>query len=617
MSRFPKSLLCAAAISALPLGAAPATAQTIDRIVAFGDSYADDGNLFELLGIPRPAVYANGRFSNGTNFVDTLSQILAVPVDNFAIGGAFTGNGNINGPGIPGFVTEYQSFLAGGGPAAFPRVNGRFAPNDLVVVSVGGNDARAYERSLGLTPTAAQIATLNAGAPAQAAQRVAEATTGLNALVGAGARNITFLVGDVGRLPEVRGLPVAAVGTTYANAFNAGIQSSLREIASRGVIVNYLDLSQIGNVVEANLSAFNLTSAGACPIACVTTDPSLLDRYLFYVDQLHLTSRGFEIVGQYAARQLEAPLHFQAQTDAALLAATSFGSTLSGRLDLSAARGGGDGDGLHFFIAGNSASRDFGRSDTNLGYELDTFGVTAGAEYDRGGAIFGAALNWSKPEGNMATGTGAVRTEARQIGVYGAWAGGGAFVQAWAGMGWLDMETSREAVIDTISGEADGTSVTAGGKAGFLLDAGAVHVGPVVGIHYAKAEIDGFTETGDPVLTLNVEEQDLKALVGSAGVEMRGEFDSGGLAVRPYLSLTAEKDFEGDGRVIRYAGTAAPGIVNSFVLPGRSKHAYGRVTGGASLSLGGAVSLQLQGSTSFEQEGSEDMGGLVALKLGF
>jgi outer membrane lipase/esterase len=46
-----------------------------------------------------------------------MAQILNVPVDNFAIGGAFTGNGNINGPGIPGFVTEYQSFLAGGGPA--------------------------------------------------------------------------------------------------------------------------------------------------------------------------------------------------------------------------------------------------------------------------------------------------------------------------------------------------------------------------------------------------------------------------------------------------------------------------------------------------------------------
>ena len=184
--RLSQLLRCAVGSAAL-IASAPSSAQSVDRIVAFGDSYADDGNLFELLGIPRPAAYPNGRFSNGTNFVDTMAQILNVPVANFAIGGAFTGNGNINGPGIPGFVTEYQSFLAGGGPAAFPRVTGKFSPTDLAVISIGGNDARAYERSLGLNPTSAQIAGLIAGAPAQAQVRVAEATAGLNALVNAGA----------------------------------------------------------------------------------------------------------------------------------------------------------------------------------------------------------------------------------------------------------------------------------------------------------------------------------------------------------------------------------------------------------------------------------------------
>ena len=89
----------------------------------------------------------------------------------------------------------------------FPRSPARFDANDLVVVSIGGNDARAYERSLGLNPSAAQISGLIAGVPAQAATRVTEATAGLTALVNAGARNITFLAGDVGRLPEVAGLP--------------------------------------------------------------------------------------------------------------------------------------------------------------------------------------------------------------------------------------------------------------------------------------------------------------------------------------------------------------------------------------------------------------------------
>ncbi|MEJ7777657.1 MAG: hypothetical protein WKF52_09820 [Sphingomicrobium sp.] len=65
-----------AASFGLAVAATPASAQHIDQIVAFGDSYADDGNLFELIGIPCPSVYSTGRFSGGTNYVDTLSQIL-------------------------------------------------------------------------------------------------------------------------------------------------------------------------------------------------------------------------------------------------------------------------------------------------------------------------------------------------------------------------------------------------------------------------------------------------------------------------------------------------------------------------------------------------------------
>lgn len=611
--------LCAVASIALP-GATPAAAQSVDNIVAFGDSYADDGNFFQLIGIAPPLAYPDGRFSNRTNFVDTMSQILNVPVDNFAIGGAFTGPGNTgihninDNPaaplGIPGFQAEIGSFLAGGGPAAFPRVSGSFDANDLVVVSIGGNDARFYQFSGGTV----------AGAPAAAAISVAEATGGLNALVNAGARNITFLAGDVGRLPEVRGTPVAAIGSAFATSFNNGMQASLADMAADGVIVNYLDLNKIGDVVEANLSAFGLTSAGACPIACATTDPALADKFLFYVDQIHLTAAGFAIVGRYAVRQLEAPLHFQAQTDVGLETARAFGSTLLGRLDLSDARRDADTeDGLSFYVTGSFAGRNYERSATNLEYDVDAPGVTAGVEYNLGnGAMLGAAANYTRAKAKAVIGNGTARAEAWQAGLYGGWAGaGGAFIEGYAGYGWLDLDTGRDAVIDRIRGETDGHAVTAGAKAGYLFGLGGVKLGPVIGLHYAKAELDGYTETGDPVLTLNVDDQDVKALVGSAGIEARATWDVGGLAVTPYATVAAEKDFEGDGRVIRYAGTAAPTIVNSFVLPDRSKDAYVRLGGGVNFALGGGLALQVNGTATVSQDGGDDFAGFAGLKLGF
>ena len=73
--------LMSASLVALAAAPAPAFAQHIDRIVAFGDSYADDGNLFQIVGITPPIVYSTGRFSGGTNYIDTLSDILNVPVE--------------------------------------------------------------------------------------------------------------------------------------------------------------------------------------------------------------------------------------------------------------------------------------------------------------------------------------------------------------------------------------------------------------------------------------------------------------------------------------------------------------------------------------------------------
>ena len=612
-----KLLLCASAAAAALTIATPASAQRIDRIVAFGDSYADDGNLFELLGIPRPAVYSNGRFSNGTNFIDTMGTNLGVPIQNFAIGGAFAGNGNINGPGIPGFVTEWQSFLAGGGPAAFPRTTGRFEPTDLLAISIGGNDARAYERSLGLNPTAAQISTLIAGAPAQAALRVAETTTGLNALVNAGARNITFLAGDVGRLPEVVGLPVAAVGSAYASAYNQGMQASLANLANQGVIVNYVDLNKVGDVVAANLSAFGLTSAGACPVACVTTNPELLDRYLFYVDNVHLTSAGFAIVGRYAIAELAAPLHLQAQADVGLQTVSSFGNTMLGRLDLSNSRFGAASDRpLNFYVSANTATSSRPATMMSLGYELDTTGGSAGLEYDVGnGAMIGAAVNYSKGEANMPETGGRAETRAWQAGLYAGWAGGGAFVQGYVGYGWLDFDITRNGVISELAASPSANAITAGGQAGYLFGMGGLRVGPVIGVRYADVDLDGYTEAGDPVLTLNVEEQDATSLIGSAGIELRGDMEVGGLAVRPYAQAAVEREFEGDARTVRYALTAAPGIVNQWNLPARSDDIYGRITGGVNLTLSGALSLQLQASTSISQDEGNDTSGFVALRL--
>src|SRR3954463_15930776 len=239
------ALLCALLTSGaaiVPL--ADARAQTVfGAIQAFGDSYADTGNLFKILGVPNPVQYPTGRFSGGTNFVDTTSALLGIPQNNFAIGGATSGTTNVVGPGIPGFTQEWQGFVAAGK---------KIAPSDLVEISIGGNDARAYYQTGGTL----------AGVPVAATLSANQALAGINALVGAGARNIVFTTGDVSGLPEAPGTPAAAIGSAFSQNYNAQMQAALAAIARSGVRVEMVDVGLIGNLVKANPARYGVANTG-------------------------------------------------------------------------------------------------------------------------------------------------------------------------------------------------------------------------------------------------------------------------------------------------------------------------------------------------------------------
>ncbi len=610
-----RRLIALSLLAASALTATPAAAQRIDHIVAFGDSYADDGNAFQLGGID-PAttvVYTTGRFSGGTNYVDTLGSLLNVSIDNFAIGGAKADNTNTSSPFLPGLTFEVTNFL-GIGPQhpAFPSYGPTFGPNDLVTVSIGGNDARQYQ----------QLGGTLAGAPTAAATAVTNATGNLNLLVGAGAQNISFLAGDTGRLPEIAGNPAgAAIRSAFSTAFNTGMQSTLAGYASNGIVVHYLDLNLLLDNVIASPAAYGITNGLACPsfppplgpppgsTACIMSASG----YLFYGDQLHLTSNGFEIVGRYIAAQLTAPLTLQAASDLGLDVAHQFGRTLTARMDTTAPRDGDMPEGLKFFVAGDGYSRKLDAGARNDEYRSSGVGVTAGAEYGFGSGLVGLALNYSKPKVNFGNDAADNEAKSLQLGGYGAFGIAGGFLQAYAGYGWDDHEIERVGVVEGMEADPDGDHFILGAKAGYLMPMGSVRVGPVIAVDYAKADVDSYTETGDPVLTLNVDSLSYKSLRGSVGVEVRGDFEGGGAQLRPFASAVIEKDFTGDERTVRFAQTSAPTIVNSFQLQDASTDAYGRLSLGFSAAILESVSLDVAGSATV----SKDQGEETSAHLGF
>ena len=53
-----------------------------------------------------------------------------------------------------------------------------------------------------------------------------------------------------------------------------------------------------------------------------------------------------------------------------------------------------------------------------------------------------------------------------------------------------------------MSAHPDGNHIVAGAKAGYLMGIAGLSAGPIVALDYARAKIDGYTEKGDPTLTL-------------------------------------------------------------------------------------------------------------------
>ncbi len=265
-----------------------ASAQSFTRLVSFGDSLSDVGNVNgATFGISPGSSYYQGRFSNGNVWSERLSSRLGLGATqtpsrtsggrNYAYGGVRSGSGNTNFFGLfnfPNAGAQIDQFLSSNAPAA----------TDLYTLWIGGNDFIDGQTDVSI--------------PANNVQ------SHLQRLGQAGAKNVLVAnLPPLGELPRYVGNATnRAAFDALARAYNAALDARLVAVRAQYPATTFrlLDTEAFFDDVLAAPAAFGFTNVTQPALSGSTVVPNP-DSYAFF-DDIHPTRRAHSLLGDRAFR---------------------------------------------------------------------------------------------------------------------------------------------------------------------------------------------------------------------------------------------------------------------------------------------------------------------------
>lgn len=480
--------LAVLAATATLAAASAASAQTYNRLVVFGDSLSDNGNLFVITGGAAPAnpPFVNGRFSTGPTFVELLGFNLGraaagAPVTgsiDYAYGGSRTDN--IATPG-PGMLTQYTQYTAAGG---------RFSQTDLVSILGGANNI--FQALPAAGASASPVGAIDPVARAAAAD--INALTNSVAAAGAG----TILVTNLPKLsltPQFRGTTAAPLADYAVTTFNSVLLTSLTATAAArpGTNIIVMDLFKIGDTIANNPGAFGITNITT---PCANATPVCGDPGYFYTDGVHPTALGHRIIASLANDYL---YYGNIGAQSALQGETAYRHHEDG-LDASTARFSGSAPWTSGTAVTVEGSYDKTKTDARgpIGEATaDGWGARIGVESGTEAWRFGLA--GTARVSDVDVGTMSFQLQSLGIDVYGGWRSGNLFVTGAAGIANDDFkDIKRLTSVAPLVHTADTTGQSTGARiqAGLWFDMGGIAISPRVAIARIDSDVDGYVEQG-------------------------------------------------------------------------------------------------------------------------
>lgn len=600
------------AIATALLFSTAASATDFSKVVVFGDSLSDAGNL-SLSPPINSSVPLRFTTNPGKTAAELVASGLGNPVQASLLGGtdyAFGGAGVVQGVApVPTLPQQLQMYLAANG--------GHADAHALYQVWGGANDI------FYLTGTSTDANVLAAGT-------VNAARTELGLLGQMQASGAKYVV--VYNLPNIGATPEALAGGAAASAgatqlsvlFNSTLNAGLGQLSGQGLNVIPVNTYGLINEVIANPSAYgfsNVTApacgAGASSVLCGPQGAGLpfsyapgTDQSYLFADGVHPTTAAHAMLAQIVLSELAAPGQISLLGEAPL--ANSTAQTRAIRNEMLAD---GNGSPTRVFVNVDYARQSFDAQGSTPKTTSDNVNLTLGVDVAVNDNLSaGVALGVGQNNADFSGGGGYKLQDVSGLG-YVTWHQGGGYVGGYANFGQSSFsDIDRRIAIGTAtrseSGKADGSHLGAGLTGGWWFDLGSVRTGPFANVEWQTVKINGYNEDGNDSTAMWFGRQQRNALVGTLGWRVQGHWQAGGTTLAPYAEIAWNHDGKADARDI----TAGLNSMNgSFALTG---YVPDKTWGTADLGLSAQFNPRLSGWVGYSGRFSDNSQKYNSVNLG-
>lgn len=615
----------AGAIAAALMFSTTASATTFSKVVVFGDSLSDAGNI-SLATAPSVQPPLEFTTNPGHVAVQDLAGSLGYTLGPSLAGGtdyAWGGAGILtNSPGTPAAVptitSQVNAYLAAGStdPNALYSIWG--GANDIFYAATSAG-AAAQAQQIIQQQVAAQIAQLQAaGMPAAQIQAMTPAITqqvtaivtqqvqtaaGVSSLmtadqaqasIAAAAQQEVKLIGQlqaagvknllVFNLPNIGVTPSGAAQGAAAQqsltglslVFNNTLNSGLGTLGQGIIPVNTYGLI---NEVIANPSMYGFSNvtvpacgAGASSVQCGPQGAGLpysyapgTDQSYLFADGVHPTTAAHAMLAQVVLSELNAPGQMSLLGESALASATTQTRAVRHQmLDDS------NGSGTRAFVNVDYAHQSFDAQNSSPGATSNNVNLTVGVDGRIADNVSaGVALGVGQSKANVSGGGGYKLQDISGLG-YLTWHQGGAYAGTYVDFGQSNFSNlNRVIAIGTArrgeSGKADGSHLGAGLTGGWWFDVGSLRTGPFANLEWQTVKVNGYNEDGNDSTAMWFGRQQRNALIGTLGWRVQGHWQAGNTVLAPYAELAWNHDSKADPHAVTAGLTSMNG---SFALTG-------------------------------------------------